>query len=95
MVRGASPAATSFKTSTRIPPRPQSTTCPKGGSKILDGVRGQAGINKEIFAGMLVRLSTILEYTGEIAEIDLNPILGKGSDLVVVDARIRVQKKVI
>ncbi len=65
------------------------------GSKILEGVRGQAGINKEVFAGILVRLSTILEYNGEIAEMDLNPILGKGSDLVVVDARIRVQKKVL
>ncbi|MDX2432917.1 MAG: acetate--CoA ligase family protein, partial [Bacteroides sp.] len=65
------------------------------GSKILDGVRGQEGINKEAFAGILVRLSTILEFTGEIAEMDLNPIMGRGDDLVVVDARIRIQKKVL
>jgi len=65
------------------------------GSKILDGVRGQAGINKETFAGILVRLSNLLEFTAEIAELDLNPILGRGSDMVAVDARIRIQKKVL
>lgn len=65
------------------------------GSKIMDGVRGQEGISKEAFAGILVRLSTLLHFAEEIAEMDLNPILGKGSKLVVVDARIRIQKKVI
>ena len=65
------------------------------GSKILDGIRGQEGINKEAFAGILVRLSTVLEFFTEIAEMDLNPILGKGSNLVAVDARIRIEKKVV
>ena len=65
------------------------------GSKILDGVRGQAGINKEAFAGILVRLSNLLVFTEEIAEMDLNPILGRGSHMVAVDARIRIQKKVL
>ena len=65
------------------------------GSKILDGMRGQEGINREAFAGILVRLSTILEFAGEIAEMDLNPILGKGNQLMTVDARIRIEKKVV
>jgi acetyltransferase len=65
------------------------------GSQILDGVRGQEGISKEAFAGMMVRLSSMLEFTREIAEMDLNPILGKGSRVVAVDARIRIQKKVL
>ncbi len=65
------------------------------GSKILDGIRGQEGINKEAFAGILVRLSTVLEFVTEIAEMDLNPILGKGSSLVAVDARIRIEKIVL
>ena len=65
------------------------------GSKILDGVRGQEGISKEAFAGIMVRLSSMLEFTSEIAEVDLNPILGKGSRVVAVDARIRIQKKVL
>lgn len=65
------------------------------GSKIMDGVRGQEGISKEAFAGILVRLSNMLEFTREIAEMDLNPILGRGSKLVAVDARIRIQKIVL
>lgn len=65
------------------------------GLKMLDGVRGQEGISKEAFAGLLVRLSTMLDFTPEIAEMDLNPILGKGSDLVAVDARIRIEKIVL
>ncbi len=62
------------------------------GSKIMDGVRGQEGVSKEAFAGILVRLSNMLVYAEEIAEMDLNPILGRGSKLVAVDARIRIQK---
>ncbi|MCP4313597.1 MAG: CoA-binding protein [Bacteroidetes bacterium] len=65
------------------------------GSMIMDGVRGQEGISKEAFAGILVRLSNMLEYAGEIVEMDVNPILGRGSKLVAVDARIRIQKKVV
>jgi acyl-CoA synthetase (NDP forming) len=62
---------------------------------VLKGIRGKAGIDLEIYAGILVRLSTILRYATEISELDLNPILGKDSRLVVVDARIRIQKKVV
>ncbi len=62
------------------------------GSKIMDGVRGQEGVSKEAFAGILVRLSNMLVYAEEITEMDLNPILGRGSILVAVDARIRIQK---
>ena len=62
------------------------------GSKIMDGVRGQEGVSKEAFAGILVRLSNMLVYAEEIAEMDLNPILGRGMNLVAVDARIRIQK---
>jgi acyl-CoA synthetase (NDP forming) len=65
------------------------------GFPVLKGIRGKAGIDLEIYAGILVRLSAILRYATEIAELDLNPIIGKGSQLVVVDARIRIQKKVV
>lgn len=62
------------------------------GSKIMDGIRGQEGVSKESFAGILVKLSNMLVYAEEIAEMDLNPILGRGRNLVAVDARIRIQK---
>jgi acyl-CoA synthetase (NDP forming) len=62
------------------------------GYRIMEGIRGQEGIDMEAFAEIIVRLSTILRYATEITELDLNPILGKGSRLVVVDARIRIEK---
>ncbi len=48
------------------------------GYKMLEGIRGQEGIDLDAFADIVVRLSTILRYATEIAELDLNPILGKG-----------------
>jgi acyl-CoA synthetase (NDP forming) len=62
------------------------------GYKIMQGIRGQEGVDTELFASIIVRLSTVLRYATEIAELDLNPILGKGSSLLVVDARIRIRK---
>jgi len=60
--------------------------------KMLEGMRGQEGINVQAYAEILVRLSSICRYVTEIAELDLNPIMGKGNQLVVVDARIRIEK---
>ncbi|MEN8157540.1 MAG: acetate--CoA ligase family protein [Bacteroidota bacterium] len=62
------------------------------GYKIMEGLRGQEGIDTAVFAGIITRLSAILRHATEIAELDLNPILGKGGRLVVVDARIRIAK---
>ncbi|MBS4013392.1 MAG: acetate--CoA ligase family protein [Bacteroidetes bacterium] len=60
------------------------------GYKIIQGVRGQKGINENIFADVLVRLSALLNAAPEIMEMDLNPLLGKEDMVVAVDARIRV-----
>jgi acetyltransferase len=60
--------------------------------KMMTGYRGQEGINTEGYADILVRLSSLLRHCTEIAELDLNPIMGRGDELVVVDARIRIQK---
>jgi len=57
--------------------------------KIIQGVRGQAPINEHIFAGIMVRLSALLQAAPEIVELDFNPLLAKGDNIVVVDARIR------
>ena len=65
------------------------------GYKMLEGMRGQEGINIEAFAEILVRLSGMLQVCHEIAELDLNPIMGRGDQLVVVDSRIRIEKSVV
>jgi acetyltransferase len=61
--------------------------------KIIQGVRGQEGINEDIFADIIVRLSALVHYAPEIVEMDLNPLLGSADKVVAVDARIRVEKQ--
>jgi acetyltransferase len=60
--------------------------------KILEGVRGQQGANPERFAEVIVRLSALLSAAPEIEEMDLNPLLGKGDQVIAVDARIKIKK---
>ena len=62
------------------------------GYKILKGTRGQQGINEEKYAEIIVRLSTLLRFATEIKEIDINPLLANGSDVIAVDARILIEK---
>ena len=62
------------------------------GYKIIKGTRGQAGINEQKYAEIIVRLSTLLRFATEIKEIDINPLLADEHDVVAVDARIRIEK---
>ena len=60
--------------------------------KIIQGVRGQEGVNEAAFAEAIVRLSALCEAAPEIAEMDINPLLGNAKGVVAVDARIRIEK---
>jgi acetyltransferase len=62
------------------------------GYKILQGVRGQAGVSEDALADVVVRLSALVQAAPEIVEMDLNPLLGTPSGVTAVDARIRLQK---
>ena len=62
------------------------------GYKILKGTRGQAGINEQKYAEIIVRLSTLLRFATDIKEMDINPLLADEHDVVAVDARILVEK---
>ena len=62
------------------------------GYKILKGTRGQQGINEQKYAEIIVRLSTLLRFATEIKEMDINPLLADGSDIIAVDARILIEK---
>lgn len=59
---------------------------------VIQGIRGQEGVDEEVFAEIMVRLSGLLHYCPEIREMDLNPLIGKGKSIVAVDARIRIEK---
>lgn len=62
------------------------------GYKILQGVRGQEPVNEEILAETVARISALVSAAPEIAEMDLNPLLGNSTSLTAVDARIRIEK---
>jgi len=60
--------------------------------KIIQGTRGQKGVNEDKFAEIVVRLSTLLRFATEIKEMDINPLLATEKDVIAVDARIRIEK---
>ena len=62
------------------------------GYKILQGVRGQEGVNLDLYADQVARVSTLVQAAPEIAEMDLNPLLGNPRYVTAVDARIRLEK---
>jgi len=62
------------------------------GYNILKGVRGQEGVNIKAFVDVLIHLSALLETAPEIAEMDLNPLMGNPETVKAVDARIRIER---
>ncbi len=60
--------------------------------KIIQGVRGQEGLNEELFADVITRVSALCLAAPEIAEMDINPLMGNMKMLKAVDARIRIEK---
>jgi acetyltransferase len=47
------------------------------------------GVNIDLFAEILVRLSSLLTKFPEICEMDLNPLIAGEEEILAVDARIR------
>lgn len=62
------------------------------GYKILQGVRGQEAVNLDLYADQIARVSALVQAAPEIAEMDLNPLLGNPRYVTAVDARIRLEK---
>ncbi len=61
--------------------------------KILKGYRRQPGVNIPLFEEIIVRLSSLLRHAKEIREIDINPMLGNETEILAVDARIKIEKE--
>jgi acetyltransferase len=60
--------------------------------KIIEGTRGQKGLNEKLYAEIIVRLSIMLRFAPEIKEMDINPLLANEKNVTAVDARIRIEK---
>ncbi len=59
---------------------------------IIQGTRGKEGVSEDLIIDTLLRLSALVAAAPEIAEMDINPLLGSTSQLIAVDARINIQK---
>ena len=61
-------------------------------NKMLEGVRGQPPISVEKWTDLIVAVSDLVISAPEIAEMDLNPLMGLADKVVAADARIRIEK---
>jgi acyl-CoA synthetase (NDP forming) len=57
-------------------------------SPLLQGVRGEAGVDREGLLDGLERVSFLATEAPDIAELDINPLMADASGCVAVDARI-------
>lgn len=58
--------------------------------RLLQGVRDRPPADLEAVALTLVRLSQLVVDLGEVAELDINPLLADANGVIALDARIRV-----
>lgn len=62
------------------------------GYELFKGYRNLKPLNKDKFVDVVMRIGALVHVAPEIVELDLNPIMASETNMVVVDARIRVEK---
>ena len=62
------------------------------GYEIIQGLRGHPGVQEELFADAIRRLSALTMAAPEIVELDINPLIGLKNSLYAVDTRIRISR---
>jgi acetyl coenzyme A synthetase (ADP forming)-like protein len=60
--------------------------------QLVTGFRGAPASDAGALADLLLRLSRLAEDLPEVAELDLNPVLGLPDGCVAVDARVRLRR---
>jgi acetyltransferase len=60
--------------------------------KLIQGIRGKEGVNEDMFSEIIQRLSALVSAAPEIAEMDINPLMGSMTSFAAVDSRIRIEK---
>jgi len=62
------------------------------GYKLIEGIRGNGGIDESIFVDIIKKVSALVEVAPEIQEMDMNPLFGNVDSIIAVDSRIRIEK---
>jgi acetyltransferase len=60
--------------------------------KILEGVRGEVGVDQEALVDLLLRVSSIVAAYPQLGELDLNPVIAYEDGYAIVDARVIVNQ---
>lgn len=60
---------------------------------VLEGIRGEAAVDKNALVDLLLKVSSIVEAHSEIHELDLNPVIAYPKGYTIVDARVIVSGK--
>jgi acetyl coenzyme A synthetase (ADP forming)-like protein len=60
--------------------------------RLVSGFRGHPPADADALVDLVARLARLGEDHAEVAELDLNPVLGLATGYVVVDARVRVSR---
>ncbi|WP_274424960.1 acetate--CoA ligase family protein [Chelativorans sp. YIM 93263] len=59
------------------------------GAKLLDGFRGLPAVDRQALADIIARVSEFAaDHANQLAELDLNPLICRGSDIIAADALI-------
>ena len=59
------------------------------GYPLIRGMRGGKGVRENAYREVILRLSVLVQSAPEIAEMDLNPVMGTHEGVWAVDARVR------
>lgn len=62
------------------------------GYKIIEGYRNKNGVNEKLYADAIMRIASLVNIAPEIAELDINPFKANMEQVIVVDARIKIEK---
>ncbi len=62
------------------------------GSRLLEGFRGEAPVNREALVQALLSLSQLLLENPRISEMDINPLILTEDGAIAVDARVMVRE---
>ncbi|MGE0386681.1 MAG: acetate--CoA ligase family protein [Gammaproteobacteria bacterium] len=63
------------------------------GRRVLDGVRGEPGVDRNALVDLLLKVSHVANAYPELLELDLNPVVMYAQGYAVVDARVIVSQE--
>ncbi len=63
-------------------------------TRLIGGFRNRPSVSRTALADVVSRVAWLVEHFPEIAELDINPLICAGDELVAVDAKIRLGPQV-